>query len=110
MSYFTSIFHEEVIPVNEFKGEAEAYYARRRFAEKASGIHDKVTQAELKASDNEYRDSGLGKATTANEANERKGVASYAQNNVDRTLKEYDGNRKSRKAQKESFLPEIEII
>ena len=40
MDTFASIFHEEVIAIDEFKGEAEAYYAKVRAEEHNSGRHD----------------------------------------------------------------------
>lgn len=133
MAQFTSIFHEEVITVNEFKGEAEASYAARRNAEKMSHAAghkkldpDKVNhQRETKTAE-KLRDKGEGKpARLKDEMERRKAYAQADKNTYDRdnTRRENMRNIKKdpfrysfgnsssrRRAANESVLPEIELI
>ena len=128
--YFTSIFHEEVIPVNEFKGEAEAYYSQRRGVDKALGDHNNYRYRDgFKKERDSYRDKGrtYGEgepATNAEGAKKRIERAKevkdiYDKNNKiidDRRAKDQknhgtSGNSNDRKrAKNESFLPDIELI
>ena len=104
MNTFTSIFHEAVI-VNEFKGEAEAYYETRRTLDKGSHKHNKSKYAEEEA--NKYRDSGsLGGAYTKRQAEGRKDAAKYIKDNLEKYNDKKDQKRKS---VKESFL-DFDII
>lgn len=138
MSYFTSIFHEEVIPVNEHKAEIAAYYAGRRELDRESHRHDERTK--------EWRKGGREVAERGNRGErldgkgKRPGNVQDAKNRIEfakdftNTVNKRDEARKSerefskkyqekakqdkinderereRKAQKESFLPEIELI
>lgn len=112
MSYFTSIFHEEVIPMNEFRGEAEAAHAARRLVDKGTHIH---RDKKIDRMDHKYRDHGSlamkDPATNAKEANMRKDFAKENKENFDKFSDKKDDKRAKRKeAQKESFLPNIELI
>ena len=58
MDTFTSIFHEEVIAIDEFKGEAENYYEARRLLDRGSHLHDKTMKDISKGQTEHYRDKG----------------------------------------------------
>lgn len=116
---FTSIFHEEVIPVNETRSEIKAHYADRRSREHHTGRHDldKEDKKNLKRYGDEIRDKG----DYASSAEPMKNKHDYynreynAKNRADRDNNatrniESDRRKRKEKAQRESFLPEIELI
>ena len=113
MKTFTSIFHEEVIPMNEFKGEAEAHYSQRNHADKALGDHHTL-HGSIKKNRDRYRDKGHSygegePATNAEGAKKRIDRAKEVKNTYDKANKTMDDSRAKRKAQNESFLLDIDL-
>ena len=107
-TYFTSIFHEAVIPVNEFKGNAEEYYSRRESNERLSGSHDKATRKEYekeKRRNEKLRDGHIG-ARTIKAANDEKKEASIHKDVHDRINWAADHRRRTKN---ESFLLNIDL-
>ena len=103
--YFTSIFHEEVIPVNELKEEIKAQHANRRAAEKSSGSKGHVKNGKVQTSydrykdeENAYKDNNLPAIRNKKDLANRKSRAEVSARNAER------------KAKNESFLFDIELV
>lgn len=119
--YFTSIFHEEVIPVSEFKGEAEAAHAARRSAEKLSGSHDsdrkKMYEGRVKGAerlrdsgtDSDYRTMTHSSKNDKDSAEGRKALANHAKDSIEKSNAHREKARDRKTAQKESFLMDIDL-
>ena len=112
--YFTSIFHEEVIPVNETKSEIKYHYADRIARERHAGRHDlsKPIKDNNKKFGSEIRDKG-DYASVSKPMKSRKDYRereSRAKDNLNRADHSIEYRKEERKkAKNESFLLDIEL-